>query len=150
MRLPPLHVATRAAHELVDVTAAVRVALRAAWAGDGVLVVYVPHTTAGVTIQENADPDVQRDLLLALENAVPASPARGVYRHAEGNSDAHVKAALVGSSATVIVERGDLVLGAWQGIFLCEFDGPRRRTVELKLLPDPPRPPPPSPPDFGG
>jgi secondary thiamine-phosphate synthase enzyme len=149
MRLPPLHVATRAARELVDVTVPIRDALRAARAGDGVLVVYVPHTTAGVTVQENADPDVQRDLLLALENAVPAAPVRGVYHHAEGNSDAHVKAALVGSSATVIVERGDLVLGTWQGIFLCEFDGPRRRTIELKLLADPPRPPPPTP-DFGG
>jgi secondary thiamine-phosphate synthase enzyme len=149
MRLPPLRVATRAAHALVDVTAEVRAALRAAGAGDGLLLVFVPHTTAGVTIQENVDPDVQRDLLLALENAVPATPARGVYRHAEGNSDAHVKAALVGSSATVIVERGELVLGTWQGLFLCEFDGPRERTIELKLISDPPRPPAPSP-DFGG
>jgi secondary thiamine-phosphate synthase enzyme len=149
MRLPALHVQTPAAQALVEVTAEVRAALRAARVGDGVLVVYVPHTTAGVTIQENADPDVQRDLLLALENAVPASPARGVFRHAEGNSDAHVKAALVGSSAMVIVERGDLVLGTWQGIFLCEFDGPRRRTIELKLLPDAPGPVPPTP-DHGG
>jgi secondary thiamine-phosphate synthase enzyme len=134
---------------MVDVTTLVRAALRAAGAHDGVLVVYVPHTTAGVTIQENADPDVQRDLLLALENAVPARPARGTFHHAEGNSDAHVKSALVGSSATVIVDRGDLVLGTWQGIFLCEFDGPRTRTVELKLLPDPVVAPP-SPPDYGG
>jgi secondary thiamine-phosphate synthase enzyme len=134
---------------MVDVTAQVRTALRAAGARDGVVVVFVPHTTAGVTIQENADPDVQRDLLLSLENAVPARPARGTYHHAEGNSDAHVKATLVGSSATVIVERGDLVLGTWQGIYLCEFDGPRTRTVELKLLSDPVLPPP-SPPDYGG
>jgi secondary thiamine-phosphate synthase enzyme len=134
---------------MVDVTALVRAALRAVGARDGVLVVYVPHTTAGVTIQENADPDVQRDMLLALENAVPARPVRGTYHHAEGNSDAHVKSALLGSSATVIVERGDLVLGTWQGIFLCEFDGPRTRTVELKLLLDPVVAPP-SPPDYGG
>ena len=134
---------------MVDVTAQVRAALRMAGARDGVVVVFVPHTTAGVTIQENADPDVQRDLLLSLENAVPARPARGTYHHAEGNSDAHVKATLVGSSATVIVERGDLVLGTWQGIYLCEFDGPRTRTVELKLLSDPVSPPP-SPPDYGG
>ena len=149
MRLTPLQVRTPAAQAMVDVTAQVRTALRAAGARDGVVVVFVPHTTAGVTIQENADPDVQRDLLLSLENAVPARPARGTYHHAEGNSDAHVKATLVGSSATVIVERGDLVLGTWQGIYLCEFDGPRTRTVELKLLFDPVSPPP-SPPDYGG
>lgn len=135
MRLPDLAVQTRAPAELVDITAEVRRALAAAGARDGVLLVYVPHTTAGVTIQENADPDVQRDLLLALENAVPARAARGAYRHAEGNSDAHVKASLVGSSATVIVEGGAPVLGTWQGIYLCEFDGPRRRTVHLKLIP---------------
>ncbi len=135
MRLPSLEVATHAAQELVDVTAQVREALRAAGARDGLVVVYVPHTTAGVTIQENADPDVQRDLLLALENAVPPRPARGSFRHAEGNSDAHVKATLVGSSATIIVERGEPVLGTWQGVYLCEFDGPRRRTVHLAWVP---------------
>ncbi len=135
MRLPSLEVATHAAQELVDVTAQVREALRVAGARDGVVVVYVPHTTAGVTIQENADPDVQRDLLLALENAVPPRPARGTFRHAEGNSDAHVKATLVGSSATIIVERGEPVLGTWQGVYLCEFDGPRRRTVHLAWVP---------------
>jgi secondary thiamine-phosphate synthase enzyme len=149
MRLPPLHVRTPAAHALVDVTAEIRGALRAAGARDGVLVVFVPHTTAGVTIQENADPDVQRDLLLALENAVPARPTRGTFHHAEGNSDAHVKATLVGSSATVIVDGGEPVLGTWQGIYLCEFDGPRQRTVELKFIPDPVRPQAPSP-DYGG
>ncbi len=135
MLLPPLTVSSRAAHDLVEITEAVRGALRAARVADGVLVVYVPHTTAGVTIQENADPDVRRDLLLALENAVPARPARGAYHHAEGNSDAHVKASLVGSSATVIVKDGDLLLGTWQGVYLCEFDGPRTRTVHLKVIP---------------
>ena len=134
MRLPSLEVATRAPQELVDVTAEVRGALRRAGARDGLLVVYVPHTTAGVTIQENADPDVKADLLLALENAVPARAARGSYRHAEGNSDAHVKASLVGSSATIVVDRGEMVLGTWQGAYLCEFDGPRTRKVLLKLL----------------
>jgi secondary thiamine-phosphate synthase enzyme len=134
MRLPALEVRTRRPQELVDVTARVREALRAAGVRDGVLVVYCPHTTAGVTIQENADPDVQSDLLLALEQAVPDRPARGAYRHAEGNSPAHVKASLVGSSATVIVDGGDLVLGTWQGIYLCEFDGPRTRALELKAV----------------
>jgi secondary thiamine-phosphate synthase enzyme len=135
MLLPSLEVATRAAHELVEITDEVRAALRAARVSDGILVVYVPHTTAGVTVQENADPDVRRDMLLALGNAVPAKPERGEYRHAEGNSDAHVKASLVGSSATLIVKGGDLVLGTWQGVFLCEFDGPRSRTVHLKVIP---------------
>ncbi|HEX9400434.1 MAG TPA: secondary thiamine-phosphate synthase enzyme YjbQ [Anaeromyxobacter sp.] len=149
MRLPPLNVQTRAAHDLVEITREVRGALRATGIAGGLLVVYVPHTTAGVTIQENADPDVRSDLLLTLENMAPARPSRGTYRHAEGNSAAHVKASLVGSSATVIVERGDLLLGTWQGIFLCEFDGPRSRTVELKLVPDVPLPAPPEP-DHGG
>jgi secondary thiamine-phosphate synthase enzyme len=135
MRLPSLEVATHAAQELVEITGEVVGALRAARAEDGLLVVYVPHTTAGVTVQENADPDVKTDFLLALESAVPARPARGSYRHAEGNSDAHVKASLVGSSATIIVERGAPVLGTWQGVYLCEFDGPRRRTVHLAFVP---------------
>ncbi len=135
MRLPSLEVATHAAQELVEITGEVRDALRKAGARDGVVVVYVPHTTAGVTIQENADPDVKADFLLALENAVPARPARGSYRHAEGNSDAHVKTSLVGTSATIVVEGGAPVLGTWQGVFLCEFDGPRRRTVHLAWVP---------------
>jgi secondary thiamine-phosphate synthase enzyme len=135
MQLPSLEVASRAAQDLVEITEPVRAALRAARVSSGILVVYVPHTTAGVTVQENADPDVRRDLLLALDNAVPARAARGEYRHAEGNSDAHVKASLVGSSATLLVNGGDLVLGTWQGVFLCEFDGPRRRTVHLQVIP---------------
>jgi secondary thiamine-phosphate synthase enzyme len=134
MLLPPLDVATRASAELVDITDRVRAAVRAARVHAGVVIVYVPHTTAGVTIQENADPDVRTDFLLALENAVPARPVRGTYRHAEGNSDAHVKASLVGSSATVVIDGGDLVLGTWQGVYLCEFDGPRTRKVLLKII----------------
>lgn len=135
MRLPRLEVATHAKGELVEVTEPVRRAVAAAGLRDGLVVVYCPHTTAGITIQENADPDVRRDFLLALENAVPKNPARGAYHHAEGNSDAHVKASLVGSSASVIVDGGALVLGTWQGVFLCEFDGPRKRTVLLKVIP---------------
>ena len=134
MRLPTLEVRTRRAAELVEITAEVRGAVRAAWVRDGAVLVYCPHTTAAVTIQENADPDVQTDLLLALEQAVPDRPARGVYRHGEGNSPAHVKASIVGSSATAIVDGGELVLGAWQGIYLCEFDGPRARKLELKVV----------------
>jgi secondary thiamine-phosphate synthase enzyme len=132
--LPLLEVDTPERRALVEITDRIRRALSAARAKDGVLVAYCPHTTAGLTVQENADPDVRRDLLLALENAVPREAARGTYRHAEGNSDAHVSASLVGSSVTLLVEGGDLLLGTWQGVFLCEFDGPRRRRVQLKLL----------------
>ncbi len=135
MLLPSLEIASHGAHDLVEITDELRAAVRAAGVKDGVLVAYVPHTTAAITVQENADPDVRTDMLLALENAVPAKPARGTFRHAEGNSDAHVKASLVGSSATIIVDGGRLVLGTWQGVFLCEFDGPRRRTVHLKVIP---------------
>jgi secondary thiamine-phosphate synthase enzyme len=133
MTVATFDVPTRARAQLVDVTAEVRAAVRASGVRDGLCVVFVPHTTAGVTVQENADPDVQRDLLLALSHAVPdALPGAG-YRHGEGNSPAHVKASLMGSSATVLVEGGDLLLGTWQGIYLCEFDGPRTRRVQVKV-----------------
>jgi secondary thiamine-phosphate synthase enzyme len=129
-----LEVRTTAACQLVEITAQVREAIRASAIADGIAVVWSAHTTAGITVQENADPDVARDLLLALENAVPHEAERGAYRHGEGNADAHVKSALVGTSATMIVERGAPVLGTWQGIFLCEFDGPRVRTVAVKVV----------------
>jgi secondary thiamine-phosphate synthase enzyme len=134
MLLPPLEIRTRASNELVDVTAEVRAALQRSGIESGILVAFVPHTTAGITLQENADPDVRADLLLALGNAVPDRPPGGAYRHAEGNSDAHVKASLIGSSVTILVERGELVLGTWQGIYLCEFDGPRTRKMLLSVL----------------
>jgi secondary thiamine-phosphate synthase enzyme len=127
-------VATRAPTQLVEITAHVREAIRASGATDGIAVVWCAHTTAGITVQENADPDVAHDLLLALGNAVPARAAQGTYLHGEGNSDAHVKSAMVGASATLIVERGAPLLGTWQGVFLCEFDGPRVRTVAVKVL----------------
>jgi secondary thiamine-phosphate synthase enzyme len=127
-------VRTSAAEELVDVTARVREAIRASGVVDGIAVVASAHTTAGVTVQENADPDVGHDLLLALRNAVPHEAARGRYRHGEGNSDAHVKTAMVGASATLVVEGRAPVLGTWQGVFLCEFDGPRVRTVAVKVV----------------
>ena len=95
--------------------------------------VYCPHTTAGITINENADPDVQRDLLLAYAEAFPD---RKAFRHAEGNSAAHAKASAMGSSATIIIEQGQLLLGTWQGIYFCEFDGVRNRTFYVKILAD--------------
>ncbi len=132
--LTRLEVRTTSATELVDVTDRVRAAIRASGATEGIAVVSSLHTTAGVTVQENADPDVPRDLLLVLENAVPARPVRGTYRHAEGNTDAHAKAALVGASATLVVAGGEPLLGTWQGVVLCEFDGPRTRTLVVKVV----------------
>jgi secondary thiamine-phosphate synthase enzyme len=134
MRPAHLDVETARRCQLLEVTGRVRAAVRAAGLADGAVLVYCPHTTAGVTVQENADPDVAHDLLLALENAVPLAAAGGRYRHGEGNSDAHVKASLVGSSCLVPVAGGELGLGTWQGIFLCEFDGPRTRRLDLSFL----------------
>jgi len=107
-------------------------AASAAGARDGMCVVYVPHTTAGVTINENADPDVREDIASVLDRMVPWN---GPYRHSEGNSAAHVKAALVGHSAVIPVDAGRLALGTWQGIYFCEFDGPRSRKVHVQFLP---------------
>ena len=136
MKAARLDVPTRDRCQLVEITAAVGNAVREAGLRDGAVLVYCPHTTAGITVQENADPDVRRDLLLALENAVPDTPARGSYRHAEGNSPAHVKASLLGASQLVPVDQGELQLGTWQGIYLCELDGPRTRHVLLRFLAD--------------
>src|ERR671929_2157454 len=137
MPLVRLDVPTRSRCELVEITELVRDALESSGLRDGAVVVYSPHTTAGITVQENADPDVRHDFLLALENAVPDAPARGAYRHAEGNSPAHVKTSLVGASQLVPIEGGALALGTWQGIFLCEFDGPRTRRVLLRVVAEP-------------
>jgi len=122
---------TRSRTEMVDITAAVERQVRASGVRAGLCLVFVPHTTAGVTINESADPDVRTDLLKALGAMVPADAA---YLHAEGNSPAHVKASLMGSSQTVAIVNGAPALGTWQGIFLCEFDGPRRRRVQLRIL----------------
>ena len=118
---------------MIDVTAPIRRALRENGMQDGFLVLFVPHTTAAVTINENADPDVVTDLVTEINKIVPFADN---YRHAEGNSAAHLKSTLVGVSETLLVERGELVLGTWQGIYFCEFDGPRRRTLHLKFLPE--------------
>jgi secondary thiamine-phosphate synthase enzyme len=125
-------VRTRQRTELVEITEPVRQVLRRQDLRQGVCVVYCPHTTAAVTINENADPDVVHDMLAWLNRAVPKQQAD--FRHGEGNSDAHIKASLVGSSVTVLVEGGDLVLGRWQGLFFCEFDGPRTRSVQVQCL----------------
>jgi len=118
--------------EFIEITAGVRRAVKAAGLKSGVCVVYCPHTTAAITIQENADRDVVRDMLLWLNEHIPKDVPG--FRHAEGNSDSHIKSSLVGSSATVLVENGDLVLGTWQGVYFCEFDGPRSRTVMVQTI----------------
>lgn len=115
----------------VDITGEVRREVRAAGLTDGAVLVYVPHTTAGVTINENADPTVRADLQMALARLVPDELP---FRHAEGNSDAHVKASLMGSSVTIPVQHGELLLGTWQGVYFAEFDGPRRRRVVVSVL----------------
>lgn len=122
-------VQTREHCQLVDITSQVREALRSQEVEQGVCLVYCPHTTAAITINENADPDVVGDLLMGLDRVAPGDLP---YRHTEGNSDGHLKSTLVGCSEQVIVDRGDLVLGTWQGIYLCEFDGPRRRHVHVQ------------------
>ena len=113
------------------ITAQVREAVSKSGITDGVAVVYCPHTTAGITINENADPDVVRDMLIGLDKAFPD---RTEFRHAEGNSAAHLKASAVGSSVTVIIDRGSIVLGTWQDIYFCEFDPPRRRKFYVKAV----------------
>jgi len=113
---------TNKRNEFLDITSQVEEAVKDI--KEGTAIVYIPHTTAAVTINENADPDVKSDILKKLSQLIPESDN---YQHAEGNSDAHVKASLVGTSETVIIKNGKLVLGTWQGIFFCEFDGPRTR-----------------------
>ncbi len=125
-------VSTRSAAEFVEITESVRKSLQQSGINNGLGVVYCPHTTAAITINENADPDVVHDMLLFLDRAIPhVQPG---FRHGEGNSDAHIKASLVGSSATVLVAEGKLVLGRWQGVYFCEFDGPRQRSVHVRWL----------------
>ena len=123
-------VRTSSRAEFVDITREVRDAVKSSGVSDGVCTVYVPHTTAGITINENADPDVVRDIIETLDRLVPRS---GSYRHAEGNADSHVKASLMGFSVSVLADGGRLVLGTWQGIYFCEFDGPRTRQVYVRV-----------------
>ena len=120
--------------QFVDVTEMVQRVVARSGVASGVCHVYVPHTTAAVTINEHADPDVATDVEGAFDRMVPAS---GPYRHAEGNSDSHIKAILVGASQVIFVEGGKLALGRWQGIFFCEFDGPRERKIHVKVMVDP-------------
>jgi secondary thiamine-phosphate synthase enzyme len=125
-----LAVQTSRRTEFVEITAEVREVVRQSGIRDGTCLVYCPHTTAAITINENADPDVVHDVLLWLNRAIPKEQAG--FRHGEGNSDSHLKAILVGPSVSLIIDQGDLVLGRWQGVYFCEFDGPRTRQVHVR------------------
>ena len=126
-----INVKTSSRTEFVDITTKVQKAVQESGLQSGLCMVYVPHTTGAVTINESADPSVKRDILMVLNQVVPW---KADYRHLEGNSPAHVKSTLVGASELIMVENSRLVLGTWQGIFFCEFDGPRTRKVHLKFM----------------
>ncbi len=126
-------VKSRSRSEMIDITSPVQRVLSESGVKSGLCMVYVPHTTAGVTINEGADPSVCDDIIGKLDRLIPKDEG---YRHMEGNSDSHIKASLMGSSVSVIIDSSRLVLGTWQKIFFCDFDGPRSRTVYIKILPD--------------
>ena len=128
-----LSLRTGTREELVNITRDVARLVADSGVSDGVVTVYCPHTTGAITIQEAADPQVARDLVATLRTLIPRE---GDYRHAEGNSDAHVKSSLVGSSEVIFIKGGQLLLGTWQGLFFCEFDGPRSRTTLVKIVAD--------------
>lgn len=130
LMIAQITVSTKSHSSMEDITAQVEKAVRDSGVREGLACVYVPHTTAAVTINEVADPDVRQDILAKLDDLVPWY---GRYRHTEGNAAAHIKATLVGPSVTLLVQDGRLVLGTWQGIYLCEFDGPRQRKVLIRV-----------------
>lgn len=126
-----LQVKTSRRVEMIDITSRIEELVKESRIDTGIVICFVPHTTAAVTINENADPDVTRDILHKLSKDIPQSDG---YHHAEGNSDSHVKSSLFGCSETILIESGRLVLGRWQGIYFCEFDGPRNRQLIVRLV----------------
>lgn len=126
-------VKTSSRTELVDITRRVEEVVSASNVDSGICIVFVPHTTAGITINENADPSVQKDILRELNKLVPFDDN---YSHTEGNSAAHIKSSIIGASSTIIIQNNILELGTWQGIYFCEFDGPRSRKVWIKIIKD--------------
>ena len=126
-----ISVKTGRRNEMIDITSEVSVAIAKSGIETGTVIIFCPHTTAAITINENADPDVTHDILLTLEELLPQ--LRKGYRHAEGNSDAHVKASLVGASEILCIQNGKPRLGTWQGVYFCEFDGPRTRKTHLTI-----------------
>jgi len=127
-----LSVSTSSRNQLLNITRQVEQVVSQSGIQNGIVTVFCPHTTAGITINENADPDVPHDILLTLNKLLPQNLAG--YQHCEGNSDAHVKSSLVGCSRQVMLNNGSLVLGTWQGLFFCEFDGPRTRHVHIQIM----------------
>lgn len=134
MTIVTLQISTRSHSTFVEITKQVRDIVREHDVQEGLVVVFVPHTTAGVTLNENADPNVRQDMQADFDRLMPADQA--YYRHFEGNSASHLRTSVVGNSLTILIEGGDLILGTWQGIYLCEFDGPRARKVHLKITSD--------------
>lgn len=126
-----INITTKHRNQLVNITSEILKIVSNSQVKEGVCIVYCPHTTAGITINENADPDVVDDLIMGLNKIVDS---RWPFKHGEGNSDAHLKSSIVGCEKTIIIENGKLKLGKWQGVFFCEFDGPRNRNVEIKVL----------------
>ena len=125
------HVSTRSRNQMIDITSKVQSLVSESGISEGDVIVYCPHTTAAITINENADSSVQHDILLTLEDLFPQR--RSGYRHSEGNSDSHCKSSLVGCSEQVLIKNGHLQLGTWQGVYFCEFDGPRSRNVIVQV-----------------
>lgn len=129
--LRELYIQTNRLNEFIDITNKVQQIVTEGGIIEGSVTVFIPHTTAGVTINENADPDVQKDMIKQLNTSIPFE---NNYTHIEGNSAAHIKASIMGFSVTIIINRGRLLLGTWQGIYFCEFDGPRKRKVFVKVM----------------
>lgn len=125
-------VETTARVEMIDVTDRIEKLIRTKGVREGFIIIHIPHTTAAVTVNEHADPDVKHDVLAKLDALIPHMES--YYQHDEGNSDAHLKASLMGTSVTLLIEQGKLLLGRWQGVFLCEFDGPRERRMNVKIV----------------
>lgn len=126
-----IEVSTKSRQQLIEITPMIRDRVKKSEVRSGLCLIYVPHTTAGVLVNENADPSVAEDILNTLNRLIPVD---GDYDHLEGNAHAHVKSSVVGHSAVLLIEDGELVMGRWQGVFLCEFDGPRRRRVLVKVI----------------
>jgi len=133
MMLSQIDVKTTERTQMIDITWKIKEVVEQSNLKNGLVVIHIPHTTAAVTINENADPDVQIDMTRFMDELVPQ---KGYFRHAEGNSDSHIKSSLFGVDQTIIVENGKMLLGVWQGIYFCEFDGPRHRKVFVKIVGD--------------
>ena len=129
--LVQISASTKKSEEFIDITYLINEAIRKSSVQNGIATIYCPHTTAGITINENGDPDVVRDIIATLDKVFPVE---GDYRHFEGNSHAHIKSSYVGVEKTIIINEGKLLLGTWQSVYFCEFDGPRNRKVFIKVI----------------